>query len=267
MASTQRPRDSVIISTKACGYNNRYDWFRDSGEGTQLTKAQICESVDKSLARLNTDYVDLFQFHWPERSVGLTGMSEGKARSREMASFETQVEAIGELLQAGKIRHWGLSNENVEGVEAFLKVCKELGVAQPVCMQNAYNLLQRGDEQDLILALGHDAGMGEKPEEVPAVGYLSYSPLSGGVLSGKYSVTRQKKVAGDKPKRSRLKLVKGYEESFLQSSGPAAVEAYVQVAKKHGITPSQLSIGLCNSRAFVTSTVVGAPIPFPVPPS
>jgi len=255
MRNTRQPRDSMIITTKVCGYNDRYTWFRDDGVGTQLSKAQIRESVDKSLARLSTDYIDLLQFHWPERPTGVSGMSGSADRSRGITPVEEQVEAIGELLTAGKIRHWGLSNENAEGLRAFQAACEAQSVAPPVAVSNAYSLLQRQDERDLLSALGADE-TSEGTES--SVAFLPYSPLSGGVLSGKYSKTRQQKTAGLKPKRSRLRLVRGYEAGFLKSKGPEAVEAYVQVARKHGITPSQLAIAMCNSRSFVASTVVGA---------
>jgi aryl-alcohol dehydrogenase-like predicted oxidoreductase len=140
MASTKRPRDSVVLTTKVCGYNDRYDWFRDSGAATQLTKAQILESVDKSLSRLGTDYIDLLTFHWPERSVGLVG-TPGE-RAREMATYQEQVEAMGELITSGKIRAWGVSNENAEGISEFVKACTDASVPLPVCVQNAYSLLQ-----------------------------------------------------------------------------------------------------------------------------
>lgn len=175
MVTSKRPRDSVILSSKVCGYNDRYTWFRDSGEGTQLTKAQIHESVDKSLKRLGTDYLDVLTLHWPERKVGLTAPASSEAdetRSREEVPFEVQVEAIGELLAAGKIRHWGLSNENAEGVRAFSRVCSELSVARPVCIQNAYSLLQRGDENELISGLGLDAD--EESNESP----ISFLPCA-----------------------------------------------------------------------------------------
>jgi len=254
MATERRPRDSVILSSKVCGYQDRYTWFRESGEGTQLSKAQIHESVDKSLKRLNTDHLDLLTFHWPERPIGLTSGDASNARSREETPFEMQVEAIGELIAAGKIRHWGLSNENAQGVGSFLQACSETGVAPPVCVQSAYSLLQRGDESELMKSLGFSD---EDADPSGAISYLPYSPLCGGVLSGKYAKWAQKPTV--KPKRSRrLGLVKGYEEAFRMSEAPSAVDLYVQVARKHGVTPAQLAIALCNSRKFVASTVIGA---------
>jgi aryl-alcohol dehydrogenase-like predicted oxidoreductase len=257
MKASKVPRDKVVLSTKVCGYNERYTWMRDSGEGTRLTREQITESVDKSLLRLGTDHIDLLQIHWPERSVGLVrGAGDAAAqqapseRRLGAESFESQVESIGELLASGKIRSWGLSNENAEGVQAFLGACDTLGVAKPVCVQNAYSLLQRQDETDKLIDLLEANGMS----------YLPYSPLSGGVLSGKYSATRTKRsnTGGAMKKRSRLGLVRGYEDGFTKSQGPAAVELYCKAAQKFGVTPTQLAIALCASREFVTSTIIGA---------
>ena len=121
--TTRQPRDQVILSTKVCGYNDRYTWFRKSGEGTQLSKVQIIESVDDSLKRLGTDYIDLLQFHWPDRYVGLTGNQRtmlSKERARGEISFSEQCEALDELVKAGKIRYWGLSNENSEGAPPLM---------------------------------------------------------------------------------------------------------------------------------------------------
>jgi len=245
----------VVISTKVSGYNERYTWMRESGEGTKLSRDQIVESVDKSLGRLGTDHIDLLQFHWPERSVGLVRSGLAAAddplptRSRGVEPYEAQVAAIGELLTAGKIRAWGLSNENAEGVGEFIKACDAAGVDRPVCVQNAYSLVQRGDETALIDLLDEHK-----------LSYLPYSPLAGGVLSGKYSASRTKrsKTGGAMRKRSRLGLVRGYEESFTNSKGPQAVDLYCAVAKKYGVTPTQLAIALCHSRSFVTSTIIGA---------
>mmetsp|Transcript_33659 Transcript_33659/g.71821 ORF Transcript_33659/g.71821 Transcript_33659/m.71821 type:complete len:389 (-) Transcript_33659:37-1203(-) len=245
LKGTRRPRDSVVISSKVSGYNDHYTWMRKSGEGTRLTKEQIVESVEGSLRRLGTDYVDVLQLHWPDRRVGLTG-SPGE-RVRGVVPFDEQVEALGQLIEQGKVREWGLSNENDHGVREFLRAAADLGVQPPVCVQNAYSLLQRQDELELIpKALeGHDE-----------CAYLAYSPLSGGVLTGKYAKPinplRPPKV------RSRLGLFRKYKRAYVASDAPKAVAAYMQLATKHRLTPSQLAIAHCCSRDFVTSTIVGA---------
>jgi len=289
LKARNRPRDSTVISTKVCGYSDRYTWFRQDGSGTRLTNPQIRESVDASLKRLNVEEIDLLQFHWPERPVGLTraGLIETdkeKSRKFPITSYEEQVAAIGELIEAGKVRTWGLSNENEEGIRAFRAAASALNVPQPVCVQNAYSLLQRGDEGGLLDAMLDDiqtpkelVGAASSPAEslvdqpasasalksVTSVSagsgstkevcsYIPYSPLSAGVLTGKYAKGR--KV----PRRSRLSLFKGYSTAFQKTDGPKAVDAYCALARKHGMTPSQLAIAHCNSRSFVGSTIIGA---------
>lgn len=267
LRTSRTPRDQVVISSKVSGYNDRYTWMRESGEGTQLTRAQIIESVEGSLRRLGVDEIDLLQLHWPDRRVNLTGQramntpgASGsevmRDRSRGVVPYEEQAEALAQLMREGKIRHWGLSNENTEGVLAFRKAASQLAIPTPVVVQNAYSLLQRHDEYELIPnAMEASDEAGGRSE----ISYLAYSPLSAGVLSGKYALAEAAtKAAGKTKKRSRLGLIKGYAEGFTQTQAPSAVSAYVRCARKHGITPAQLAIAHCNSRGFVTSTIVGA---------
>lgn len=239
MKKSKRPRDSVILATKVCGYNDRFTWFRDGP--TRVSEAQITASVDASLRRLGTDHIDLLQVHWPDRYVPLFGSTRydpSKERPDEVP-FEEQARAMGALIEAGKVRAWGLSNETPYGVCEFAKVCEQLGVPPPVSVQNSYSLLQRSDETGLVEAMRrHD------------VGYLPYSPLSAGVLSNKY--------ASGAPAGSRLGLFPGYLDRYLGTSAPAAVAAYSDVAAKFGLTPSAFAIAFCRSRDFVTSTIIGA---------
>jgi aryl-alcohol dehydrogenase-like predicted oxidoreductase len=238
--------------------------MRQSGEGTQLTKAQIRESIDASLSRLETDYLDVLQLHWPERPLALTGpRGKGVAgeagntaaeRSRGITPIEEQVEAIAEAVAAGKVREWGLSNEDPAGVLAFRAAAKAIGLRPPAVVQNAYSLLQRADEYSLVPeAL-------EATPDGPAISYLAYSPLSAGVLTGKYTKGAAADPRKGPKKRTRLGMFRGYEQSFVQTDGPKAVAAYVAVARKHRlkVTPSQLAIAHCASRNFVASTIIGA---------
>ena len=238
--------------------------MRESGEGTQLSKAQIRESIDGSLSRLETDYIDVLQLHWPERPVSLTGpRGRGVAgehdntkgeRSRGITPIEEQVEAIAEAVEAGNVREWGLSNENTEGVLAFRAAADAIGLKPPAVVQNAYSLLQRVDEYSLVPeALEPTGGR-------PPISYLAYSPLSAGVLTGKYTKGATTDPRKGPKKRTRLGMFRGYEKSFLDTLGPQAVSAYVAVARKHRlkVTPSQLAIAHCASREFITSTIIGA---------
>lgn len=257
MKNSYRSRDEVVLSTKVCGYQERYTWFRKSGEGTRLTKSQIVESVDDSLKRLQTDYIDVLQFHWPDRYVALTGSGREEprrtlgSRSLGVVSFEEQVDAIKQLIDAGKIRHWGLSNEDAHGLRSFRAAAAEAGLEPPCVVQNAYSLLQRSDEISEVLTAAVEEG--DDP-----ISYMAYSPLSAGVLTGKYAPQPARPGGAPPPKRSRLRMFKGYREEFQRTDGPAAVDVYVAVAKKHRITPAQLAIAHCNSRAFVSSTIIGA---------
>jgi len=253
-------REQVVISTKVCGYNERYTWFRESGEGTRLTKGQIIESVDASLKRLGTDYIDVLQLHWPDRYVALTGSGRVEPRQRlgarilGVVGFDEQVEALKELVDSGKIRHWGLSNENAHGINEFRAAADAAGLAPPCIVQNAYSLLQRIDETTDVMG----ACLGDGTETLPPLSYVAYSPLSAGVLTGKYATMPARPGGSGPPKRSRLKMFKGYGNEFQKTQGPAAVDAYMAVAKKHRITPAQLAIAHCNSRAFVSSTIIGS---------
>ena len=185
MSSTRQPRDGVILATKVCGYNERFTWFREDGSGTRVSAKQIVESVEASLKRLNTDYVDLLQIHWPDRYVPIFGSTRyDVTKEREDAiSFTeqarplqllprplaappppsppaspptiapqcaSQAKAMGELIKSGKVRHWGLSNETPLGVCEFVAACRAEGVPPPVSVQNSYSLLTRSDEAGLV---------------------------------------------------------------------------------------------------------------------
>uniref|UniRef100_A0A7S4EWY1 NADP-dependent oxidoreductase domain-containing protein n=1 Tax=Chrysotila carterae TaxID=13221 RepID=A0A7S4EWY1_CHRCT len=200
MKTAKQPRDSVILATKVCGRNDRFTWFRDGP--TIVNRDQVIASVDASLSRLETDHIDLLQIHWPDRYVPLFGTTRydvSKERDDEV-SFAEQVEVMGELIKAGKIRHWGLSNETPFGVCEFARVCDALGVPRPVSVQNSYSLLQRSDETGLVEAMRR-----------LDVGYLPYSPLSAGVLSGKYRGLQTP------PAGSRMELFQGYMDRYLKS--------------------------------------------------
>merc|ERR1719460_711874 len=155
MKQTKRERSEVVIASKVCGYNERFTWFR--GGPTRVTREQIFESVDASLERLNTDYIDLLQIHWPDRYVPIFGSTRyDVTKEREDAiSFTEQAKAMGELIKSGKVRHWGLSNETPLGVCEFVAACQAEGVPPPVSVQNSYSLLTRSDEAGLVEALRH----------------------------------------------------------------------------------------------------------------
>lgn len=241
LKSNGKARDEVIIASKVAGYNERFTWMRDGP--TRVTREQIFASVDASLERLGVDHLDLLQIHWPDRYVPMFGSVQydcSKERD-DSVSFEEQARAMGELVTSGKVRAWGLSNETPLGVSAFVAAAMREGAPPPVSVQNSYSLLQRSDEVGLVEAMRHHD-----------VSYLPYSPLSAGVLTGKYDGLEAA------PKGSRLELFDSYFERYANTCAPECVECYKQAAFDHGISPAALAIAFCNSRPFVTSTIVGA---------
>lgn len=238
-------RDKIILATKVSGASERITWVRDSGKGTRVSAADIKESVDKSLKRLGTDYIDLLQIHWPDRYVSLFGgAAYDPSQERDAVPFEEQLGAFADLVAAGKVRYMGVSNETSWGVTEFSRLAR----AQPslpkiVSIQNSYSLLNRGPfEADLVEVCS--------PRNCN-VGLLAYSPLAGGTLSGKY-------LSGTAPAGARFTLFQGYMERYNKSLAREAVAEYVKVAANHKLTPVELSLAYVRSRSFVTSTIIGA---------
>jgi aryl-alcohol dehydrogenase-like predicted oxidoreductase len=235
----RQPRDQLVVATKIAGPGRR-DWIRDGR--TDLTRDAIAEAIDTSLARLHTDYVDLYQIHWPQRNVPMFGATEfdpGKERSGGPAIHE-QVEAMAALIKAGKIRSYGLSNETAWGVCEFSRAARELGVPGPVTTQNSYSLVSRSTDGDLGEALFRER-----------MSLLAYSPLAGGMLSGKY-------LGGAKPPGTRFALFDTLGVRFRRPFVADAIAAYAEVAKARGITLVQLALGYVRSRWFTGATIVGA---------
>jgi len=234
-----QPRDGLVVATKVAGPGRR-EWIRDGR--TDLTRDVIVEAIDTSLARLRTDYVDLYQIHWPQRNVPMFGATEfdpGKERSGGPAIHE-QVEAMAALIQAGKIRHYGLSNETAWGVCEFWRAARELGVPGPITTQNSYSLVSRGTDGDLAEALFREQ-----------MSLLAYSPLAGGMLSGKY-------LGGAKPAGARFTLFDTLGVRFRRPFVADAIAAYAEVAKERGVSLVQLALGYVKSRWFVGASIVGA---------
>mmetsp|Transcript_13177 Transcript_13177/g.33769 ORF Transcript_13177/g.33769 Transcript_13177/m.33769 type:complete len:382 (-) Transcript_13177:327-1472(-) len=241
LKGSARARDDVVIASKVSGYNERFTWMRDGP--TRVTREQIMASVDASLKRLGVDHLDLLQIHWPDRYVPMFGSVayDCKKEREGTVPFEEQARAMGELVQSGKIRAWGLSNETPLGVSEFVAAATREGAPPPASVQNSYSLLQRSDEVGLVEAVRHHD-----------VAYMPYSPLSAGVLSGKYDGLE------DAPEGSRLKLFDAYFERYANTCAPECVQCYKDLAINHGISPAALAIAFCNSRPFVTSTIIGA---------
>lgn len=232
-------RDQLVLASKIAGPGEDWIPYIRCGK-TQYNRIDIGPAVDASLQRLQTDYLDLYQLHWPQREANYFGKLGFETPADEYITpiLET-LEALGEQVVAGKIRHIGLSNETPWGVMQFLHFVEQAGLPRIVSVQNPYSLLNRSYEVGLA-----EISWREK------VGLLAYSPLGFGVLSGKY-------LDGAQPDGARLTLFRDY----TRYSDPAAVAAtgkYVALARRHGLDPAQMALAYVNSRAFLTSTITGA---------
>ena len=235
----RKNRDKIILATKVCG-RAPFTWLRDNEKPTEQTKEQIFEAVDKSLKRLNTDYIDLYQLHWPDRPMNLFGGSITYQHVDSSSnSIDSILESLSELIKLGKIRHVGLSNETPWGTMEFIFHSKNKNLPKVESIQNAYNLLNRIFEFG-----GSEIAFREK------VGLLAYSPLAQGYLTGKYQ-------NGNLPKGSRKELFNRLQR-YEGVGSEEAIDAYLNIAKKYYIDPSQLANQYVTTRPFVTSNIIGA---------
>ena len=229
-------RDKLIIATKVTGPSRGFGWIRG---GPRVTRKHIEQAIDASLARLRTDYVDLYQIHWPDRNVPMFGQSAFDPHSeRDSTPIAEQLVVFSDLVKAGKIRHLGLSNETPWGVCAFAHAAQQAGLEGLVSIQNAYNLINRIFEYGLAEVCHREQ-----------VGLLAYSPLGFGVLSGKYL---QPAAQG------RLTLFPGFGQRYAKTNVTEAATAYAALARKVGMTPATLALAFVRSRWFVASTIIGA---------
>ena len=239
--AARKNRDKVILATKVAGRGDA-DWLRAGDRPTRLDRKNIFEAIEGSLKRLQTDYVDLYQLHWPDRSVPLFGAGGTTWREpsrREEVPVEETLAALSELVKAGKVRHVGLSNETPWGLARFLRAA-ETGVGpRVVSIQNAYSFLNRSFEMGLAEFAWRER-----------VGLLAYSPLAQGYLTGKYQ-------NGARPPDARTTLFERGQR--YETPGAAdAIDKYLALAQEFGLDPAQLAIAYATSRSFVTSTIIGA---------
>jgi aryl-alcohol dehydrogenase-like predicted oxidoreductase len=237
--AAHRNRDKVLIATKVAGRSTKIDWLRDDGAPSQQSAGQILEAVDKSLARLKTHYIDLYQLHWPDRPMRIFEGLEYVRLPGDAHPIHYILTALGKLVEAGKVRFIGLSNETPWGVMTFLKLAEGHGLPRPVSVQNAFNLVNRS----------YEIGLSEITYE-EQISLLAYSPLGQGYLTGKYE-------GGALPPHSRKTLFDRLGR-YEKGNGPRAISAYVSLAKKHGLDPAQMAIAYAMSRPFVTSAIIGA---------
>ncbi len=231
-------RDRLVIATKVAGPGRR-DWIRNGR--TDLTPDVIADAVDTSLERLQTDYIDLYQIHWPQRNVpnfGATAFDPGK--EKDGPSIYDQVTGMAAMIKSGKIRHYGLSNETAWGVCEFRRAADVLGFPGPVTLQNSYSLLSRNVDNDLAETLFRED-----------MSLLAYSPLAAGILSGKY-------MGGAKPAGTRFTLFDSLGLRFRKPMVSEAVDAYASLAQRRGLTLVQLALGYVASRWFMGASIIGA---------
>ena len=232
-------RDQVVLATKVAGPGRPY-----IREGKPITGAVVKEALDASLTRLKTDYVDLYQIHWPNRGHfhfrGAWNYNPYKQDKAQAASDIAEIlEALGDCVKAGKLKAFGLSNETTWGTQKYLSLAEAKGLPRVATIQNEYNLLYRHYDLDLAELSHHED-----------VGLLAYSPLAGGILSGKY-------LEGQKPAGSRGSI-NGDIGGRLVPQQQAATRAYVDLAKKHGLDPSAMALAFCLTRPFMASVIIGA---------
>lgn len=234
----RQQRDNLIIATKIAGPGRNFHWLRDGKQG--IDRKNVEQAVDASLKRLKTDYIDLYQIHWPDRYVPRFGETiYDPSQERDTVAIAEQLTVFADLIQAGKIRHLGLSNETPWGVSEFSHVAKQLGLPKIVSIQNAYNLINRVFDSALAEVCHREQ-----------VSLLPYSPLAFGLLSGKY--------LNGSPGRTRLSLFQGFGGRYRKPNVEAAVAAYVEIAHAHNLKPTTLALAFIRSRWFVTSTIIGA---------
>jgi len=237
--ATSGKREQVILVSKVAGRSNM-DWFRANGETTRLTPQQIRSALEGSLRRLQTDYIDLYQLHWPDRSSNFFGKRDYQSTDDDgSVALADSLGELGRLAEEGKIRHVGLSNETAWGVMHSIACAERAGMPRIVNIQNPYNLLNRTFEIALAECTQREQ-----------IGLLAYSPLAFGVLTGKY-------LHGARPDHARLTLWERFSR-YSSERGMAAAAHYIALAEKHGLSPAQMALAFVTSRNFVTSAIIGA---------
>lgn len=233
-----RARDQIVLATKVAGPARSMNWIR--GGPLALDGQNIKAALEGSLKRLRTDYVDLYQLHWPERNQPMFGQwLYDPSRERDCTPIRSQLEALAELVAQGKIRYVGLSNEHPWGVMAFSRLADEYGLPRVVSIQNAYNLLNRVFEYGLVEVCHRER-----------IGLLAYSPLAFGHLSAKYLI--------DPGASGRLTLFENFGQRYTKVNVQPAVQTYADIARQHGMSLAHLALAYVYQRRFVTSTIIGA---------
>tara|TARA_B100000965_G_scaffold369021_1_gene356111 strand:+ start:58 stop:1110 length:1053 start_codon:yes stop_codon:yes gene_type:complete len=238
----KKNRNKIILASKIASKSSDLDWIRGGAKTLGFDKKNMNAAIDASLQRLKTDYIDLYQLHWPERKVPKFGQLDYKYDSADTdwTPLEEVLENLQSLVIAGKIRYVGLSNETPWGMMKFLEIAKEKNLPRMMSIQNVYSLVNRVfDIANSEVSIRENCGL------------LAYSPLAGGRLSGKY-------MNKQKPKNARYTLWPHRFSRHHTNRGELAVEKYVKIAKKFGIPPSTFANSFVNDRPFVSSNIIGA---------
>ena len=230
-------RADWILASKVAGPGNAISHIRDGQ--LKHNRTHIVAALDASLKRLQTDWIDLYQLHWPERSTNYFGQLGYRHQEQDFTPLQETLDVLAEQINAGKIRHIGLSNETPWGTMKFLQLADSLGLPRMVSIQNPYNLLNRSFEVGLAeVAIREQCGL------------LAYSPLAFGMLSGKYD-------NGARPANGRITLFSRFTR-YTNPQSQAACARYVALARKHGLDPAQMALAYVTAQPFVTSNIIGA---------
>ena len=234
-------RDKLFLASKIAGPSQGGSHIRDGK--TRFVADEISAAIDQSLSRLQTDYIDLYQLHWPQRPTNFFGMlgygNAEAAEDRAVTDLEETLTALQDEIKKGRIRYIGLSNETPWGTMKFLHLAEKLGLSKFVSVQNPYNLLNRT----------YEIGMSEIAH-YEGVGLLAYSPLAFGYLTGKFR-------HGARPANARVTLFSRFSR-YSNPQSEWATEQYAQLAEQHGLSLTQLALAFIKQQFFVTSTIIGA---------
>ncbi len=230
-------RDKLIIATKIAGPSRGFAWIRN---GPRVNRQHLEAAIDGSLKRLQTDYIDLYQIHWPDRYVPMFGAtSYDVSQEHDTVPIAEQLDALADQVKAGKVRYIGLSNETPWGVIEFARCSEKAGLPRIVSVQNAYHLMNRNFESGLAEACHH-----------AKVGLLAYSPLAFGHLSGKYIADQQAK--------GRITLFSNFGQRYAKPNVPVATKEYMRIAHEAGLSIAQMALAFVRTRWFTSSVILGA---------